>query len=185
MRKINFRTAVGFAMIALLASCGGQGKTTPSADSSEVVEEPAKSDSDRQEYLAYTADFFADETKKGEATDSTWAVTDSGLKLAHVKVGEGASPNATDMVTVHYTGRLLDGTIFDSSLMRGEPATFPLNGVIAGWTEGLQLMREGGKTVFFIPSAIAYGENGTPDGSIPPNAPLIFEVELIKVNAAQ
>lgn len=185
MKKINLRTAIGIATIALLASCGGQGKTAADTDteSAAVVEGPSQADTIRQEYLAYTADFFADETKKGEATDSTWAVTDSGLKLAHVKVGEGVSPNATDMVTVHYTGRLLDGTVFDSSVMRGEPATFPLNGVIAGWTEGLQLMREGGKTVFFIPAAIAYGENGTPDGSIPPNAPLIFEVELIKVNA--
>ncbi len=99
-----------------------------------------------------------------------------------VKEGTGASPKATDTVLVHYTGKLLDGTVFDSSVERGEPISFPLNRVIAGWTEGLQLMKEGGKTVFYIPSNLAYGEAGTPGGPIPPNAPLIFEVELLKVN---
>ena len=90
-------------------------------------------------------------------------------------------PGATDQVTVHYTGRLLDGSVFDSSVRRGEPATFPLNGVIAGWTEGLQLMKEGSKYVFYIPSDLAYGARGA-GNDIPPYADLIFEVELIKVN---
>ena len=82
---------------------------------------------------------------------------------------------------MHYTGRLLDGSVFDSSVMRGEPATFPLNGVIAGWREGLQLMKEGSKDVFYIPSDLAYGARGA-GNDIPPYADLIFEVELIKVN---
>lgn len=108
--------------------------------------------------------------------------TPSGLQYVVEKEGEGKQPTATDEVTVHYTGRLLDGTVFDSSVSRGEPATFPLKAVIPGWTEGLQLMKEGGKTVFYIPSDLAYGEMGTPGGPIGPNSDLIFEVELIKVN---
>ena len=96
------------------------------------------------------------------------------------KEGEGTSPAATDEVTVHYTGRLLDGTVFDSSVNRGEPATFPLNRVIPGWTEGVQLMKEGAKYTFFIPSDLAYGPQGIP-GAIPPHSTLVFEVELIKV----
>ena len=108
-------------------------------------------------------------------------VTSSGLQYIVEKEGEGAQPSAEDEVTVHYTGKLLDGTVFDSSVNRGEPATFPLNRVIPGWTEGLQLMKEGGKTVFFIPSDLAYGAQGVPN-AIPPHSVLIFEVELIKVN---
>ena len=108
-------------------------------------------------------------------------VTSSGLQYIVEKEGEGAQPSAEDEVTVHYTGKLLDGTVFDSSVNRGEPATFPLNRVIPGWTEGLQLMKEGGKTVFFIPSDLAYGAQGVPN-AIPPHSFLIFEVELIKVN---
>lgn len=106
--------------------------------------------------------------------------TSSGLLYKIVKEGTGASPTQNDEVTVHYTGRLMDGTVFDSSTDRGEPATFPLNRVIPGWTEGLQLMKEGGKAEFVIPSKLAYGPNGAGD-MIPPNATLRFEVELIKV----
>lgn len=113
--------------------------------------------------------------------DSTVRTTESGLRYLVLTEGTGATPGPTDLVTVHYTGRLLDGTVFDSSVERGEPATFPLNRVIKGWTEGLQLMKEGGKTIFYIPSELAYGETGTPDGPIGPNEPLVFEVELIKV----
>lgn len=106
--------------------------------------------------------------------------TASGLQYVVEKEGEGATPSATDEVTVHYTGRLLDGTVFDSSVNRGEPATFPLNRVIPGWTEGVQLMKEGSKYTFFIPSDLAYGPQGVP-GAIPPHSTLIFDVELIKV----
>ena len=107
--------------------------------------------------------------------------TESGLKYAVVKEGTGSSPTASNTVTVHYTGMFMDGKIFDSSVQRGQPATFPLGNVIKGWTEGLQLMKEGGKTNFLIPSNLAYGEQGM-GGVIPPNASLIFEVELIKIN---
>ncbi len=107
-------------------------------------------------------------------------VTESGLQYLVIEEGEGAQPKATDRVTVHYSGRLINGTEFDSSYARGEPATFALNQVIPGWTEGVQLMREGAKYQFFIPSDLAYGPEGRP-GPIGPNATLIFDVELISV----
>ena len=106
--------------------------------------------------------------------------TVSGLQYTVIKEGTGKSPKATDTVVCHYEGFLTNGTVFDSSIQRGEPASFPLNGVIAGWTEGLQLMKEGGKTRFFIPYNLAYGEAGAA-GAIPPYAALIFDVELIEV----
>ncbi len=104
----------------------------------------------------------------------------SGLQYKMTREGTGKSPSATDQVTVHYRGTLLDGAEFDSSIKRGKPATFPLNGVIRGWTEGLQLMKEGAKYVFYIPSHLAYGDRSIP--RIPPGSTLIFEVELLKVN---
>ena len=104
----------------------------------------------------------------------------SGLQYQVLKEGNGKSPKATDKVVCHYEGMLIDGTMFDSSVLRGEPATFPLNGVIAGWTEGLQLMKEGAKYRFFIPYQLGYGERGA-GASIPPFATLVFDVELIEV----
>ncbi|MDE0119351.1 MAG: FKBP-type peptidyl-prolyl cis-trans isomerase [Bdellovibrionales bacterium] len=106
--------------------------------------------------------------------------TPSGLQYKVLKEGAGDSPSAADSVEVHYRGTLIDGTEFDSSYKRNQTITFPLNGVIAGWTEGLQLMKEGAKYEFYIPAELAYGSSGT--GRIPPNSVLIFEVELIKVN---
>ena len=97
-----------------------------------------------------------------------------------LKEGNGKSPKATDQVKCHYEGTLINGKIFDSSYRRNEPATFPLNGVIAGWTEGLQLMKEGAKYRFFIPFNLAYGTRGAGQ-DIPPYAALIFDVELIEV----
>ncbi len=104
----------------------------------------------------------------------------SGLQYQVLQEGNGKSPKATDRVVCHYEGMLVDGTMFDSSIQRGEPATFPLNGVIAGWTEGLQLMKEGAKYRFFIPYQLGYGERGA-GNSIPPFATLVFDVELIEV----
>ena len=119
--------------------------------------------------------FLADNAQKeGVVT------TESGLQYMVLTEGSGKHPVATDRVKCHYEGRLIDGTVFDSSYRRGEPATFPLNGVIAGWTEGLQLMGEGAKFRFFIPYNLAYGARGAGE-SIPPYAALVFDVELIEV----
>ena len=106
--------------------------------------------------------------------------TKSGLQYEVLSEGSGRSPKATDTVRCHYEGRLLDGSVFDSSYQRGEPVDFGLNQVIAGWTEGVQLMKEGAKYRFFIPYLLAYGERGA-GSSIPPYSTLVFDVELIKV----
>lgn len=109
--------------------------------------------------------------------------TASGLQYKVLKSGTGKTPKATDTVKVHYHGTLIDGTVFDSSVNRGEPAIFPVNGVIAGWTEALQLMKEGDKWQLVIPSKLAYGERGA-GGDIGPNATLIFDVELLGIEKA-
>jgi len=125
------------------------------------------------------ADKFLAENKSKEGVKTTA----SGLQYKVVKMGEGPKPSAADKVTVHYTGTLIDGKKFDSSVDRGQPATFPLNGVIKGWTEGLQLMATGSKFQFFIPPDLGYGLNAP--ASIGPNQVLVFDVELINVESAQ
>jgi FKBP-type peptidyl-prolyl cis-trans isomerase FklB len=105
----------------------------------------------------------------------------SGLQYEILKEGDGPTPKATDRVTTHYHGTLIDGTVFDSSVERGQPATFPVNGVIQGWVEALQLMKVGSKWKLYIPSNLAYGERGAGD-SIGPNTTLIFEVELLSIS---
>ena len=110
-----------------------------------------------------------------------WKTTGSGLKYQVLKRGSGAvSPKPTDTVKVHYHGTLLNGTVFDSSVERGEPISFPLNQVIPGWTEGLQLMKVGDKFKFEIPPNLAYGD-ASPSPKIPPNSTLVFEVELLDI----
>jgi FKBP-type peptidyl-prolyl cis-trans isomerase len=112
---------------------------------------------------------------------SEWKTTPSGLKYQVLKQGTGtASPKATDTAKVHYHGTLTNGTVFDSSVQRGEPLSFPLNRVIKGWTEGLQLMKVGDKFKFEIPPDLAYGPN-SPTPAIPPNSTLVFEVELLEI----
>jgi FKBP-type peptidyl-prolyl cis-trans isomerase FkpA/FKBP-type peptidyl-prolyl cis-trans isomerase FklB len=106
--------------------------------------------------------------------------TASGLVITTVKPGTGEAPKATDKVKVHYHGTLIDGTVFDSSVQRGQPATFPLNGVIKCWTEGVQLMKVGGKSKLVCPAEIAYGDRGAPP-RIRPGATLVFEVELLEI----
>lgn len=186
--KINRISAVATAMAVATAfvSTGCNSSKEKAEDTTSVLEqidEEIVGETVPEDTSAYNAQYFDNASNKESAENPDgFKTTASGLRYKVEKEGTGASPKATDTVLVHYTGKLLDGTVFDSSVERGEPISFPLNRVIAGWTEGLQLMKEGGKTVFYIPSDLAYGEQGTPGGPIPPNAPLIFEVELIKVN---
>jgi FKBP-type peptidyl-prolyl cis-trans isomerase len=121
---------------------------------------------------------FLERNKSAEGVKTTA----SGLQYKIITPGTGKTPTATSNVTVHYTGKLIDGTEFDSSVRRGQPANFGLNRVIPGWTEGLQLLKEGGKAMLYVPYDLGYGERGGGGGQIPPYATLIFEVELIKVN---
>ncbi len=125
--------------------------------------------------LAKGEKFLEENAKKEGVT-----VTASGLQFKVITEGTGKSPSATDTVLVHYEGTLIDGKVFDSSYKRGEPIEFPLNRVIAGWTEGVQLMKEGAKHRLYLPSKLAYGPRGA-GRDIGPNEALIFDVELLKV----
>ena len=164
-----------FAIVALLmtgmASCGGNTETN------ETTTEEATADQgvEIKDNLTIGREFLAENAKNDSVQQ-----TESGLQYMVLKEGTGAKPGPTDNVTVHYTGKLIDGTVFDSSVDRGEPATFRLDQVIKGWTEGLQLMSEGSKYRLFIPSELAYGDKSAGD-KIYPNSTLIFDVELIKV----
>lgn len=121
-------------------------------------------------------ELLAENRKREDVT-----ATESGLQYTILREGEGISPSAEDRVTVHYEGRTVDGEVFDSSYERGQPATFPLDGVIPGWSEGVALMQEGAKYKFWIPANLAYGERGQPQAGIGPNQVLIFDVELLEV----
>lgn len=141
------------------------------------MEERQKEEASKQAEINEKAghDFLLENGKRPEVT-----TTASGLQYEIIKEGEGAIPTAQDQVTVHYTGKLIDGTVFDSSEERGEPATFGVTQVIAGWVEALQLMKVGSRYRLFIPSQLAYGPNGA-GGIIGPNATLIFDVELLQI----
>ncbi len=148
---------------------------------------PEQANQHIQEYLQKAAaSAGAEAREEGEtfltenAKRSEVKTTDSGLQYEVLKEGTGASPSATETVKVHYHGTLTNGQVFDSSVDRGQTIEFPLNRVIAGWTEGLQLMKEGAKYRFYIPYHLAYGERGSPP-AIPPYAALIFDVELFEV----
>ena len=136
--------------------------------------EAAKSEAEAASVIAASQAYLAENAAKEGVT-----TTESGLQYEILQEGDGASPSATDTVRVHYHGTLIDGTVFDSSVDRGEPTEFPLNRVIAGWTEGVQLMSVGSKYKFTIPSEIAYGARG--QGAIKPHSTLIFEVELLGI----
>jgi FKBP-type peptidyl-prolyl cis-trans isomerase FklB len=142
-----------------------------------------------QEYFTGLQKAKAEKNKKAgiaflEANKSKPGVVTlpSGLQYQVITEGTGPIPTATNTVTTHYHGTLIDGTVFDSSVQRGQPASFPVNGVIQGWVEALQLMKVGSKWRLFIPSNLAYGERGAPGGTIGPDAALIFEVELISID---
>jgi len=130
-----------------------------------------------QENLKKGQEFLAENKENDDVS-----VTESGLQYEVIEEGSGVSPDANDTVKVHYIGKTIDGDTFDSSVERDEPATFAVNQVIEGWTEGLQLMKEGAKYKLFIPTDLAYGTRVQPGGEIEPNEALIFEVELLEVN---
>ena len=162
----------------------GKEPQVPTAEAQQIVEDFFRRQEEKQR--AEAAEKYKGAKSEGEKYLSENAKKEgvvtlpSGLQYKVFKEGNGKSPKATDKVVCHYEGMLVDGTMFDSSILRGEPATFPLNGVIAGWTEGLQLMKEGAKYRFFIPYQLGYGERGA-GASIPPFAALVFDVELIEV----
>jgi len=162
----------------------GKEPQVPAAEAQQIVEDFFRRQEEKQR--AEAAEKYKGAKSEGEKYLSENAKKEgvvtlpSGLQYKVLKEGNGKSPKATDKVVCHYEGMLVDGTMFDSSIQRGEPATFPLNGVIAGWAEGLQLMKEGAKYRFFIPYQLGYGERGA-GASIPPFAALVFDVELIEV----
>ena len=156
-----------------------KGKEAEAFDAPTVFETAKAGLSSKQEAMAAAEKALMEKTLN--ETYGNAKTTASGLRYVVEKEGTGKTPIATDQVTVHYTGYLLNGTKFDSSVDRGQPATFGLNQVIPGWTEGLQLMKEGGKNKLIIPYQLGYGENGMPP-VIPAKAWLVFDVELIKVN---
>lgn len=185
MKKYRMLTCAALTAAMLsAASCSGDGdnqKNNPEENSAEATQQADGEES------AETADLNAttpdkEKTSAQYTADNGYKTTDSGLKYKVIKKGSGARPTASSVVTVKYTGKLENGMVFDSTdLHGGEPATFPLDGVIPGWTEGLQLMQPGAVYEFVIPGNLAYGPQGIP-GTIPPNATLIFDVELISFN---
>ena len=200
MNKLSY--AIGLGIGRQLAQMGAEDLNID--DFSQAIKdiltgkEPQVSDQEAQKLVttffeeqeakqrAAAAEKYKDNKEKGEAWLANKAMEEgvvalpSGLLYQVLNEGSGKKPTAEDTVECHYEGRLIDGTVFDSSYKRGESATFPLNGVIAGWTEGVQLMSEGAKYRFFIPYQLAYGERGAGQ-AIPPFAALVFDVELIKV----
>ena len=169
MKKI-FAMAIAAMFLTGMASCNSN-----NTSSNEATEEAAPDYGQQIKDNKTLGREFLEQNAKNDSV----VQTTSGLQYMVLKEGTGAKPGPTDKVTVHYTGKLLDGTVFDSSVERGEPATFAVGQVIPGWVEGLQLMREGSAYRLFIPSNLAYGPHGT--GPIQPTSTLIFDVQLIKV----
>jgi len=171
-----------------------ESKATADLEEGEEAPETRLDDEQYQETLRAYGTVLADRMEQRFKEENTtfydttaveegWTKTESGLLYKVVEAGDGLSPAEIDMVTVHYTGKLADGTVFDSSVERGQPASFPLNGVIAGWTEGVQLMQVGATFEFVIPAELAYGETGAGQ-SIPGGAVLHFTVELLEITPA-
>lgn len=154
------------------------GKTTLTIEEAQMLIQNAIMEA--QDHLASANQEKGQKFLENNGKKPTVKTTATGLQYEVIKEGVGDSPKETDVVTVHYTGSTIDGTVFDSSVERNEPATFTLNEVIPGWTEGLQLMTVGSKYKFFIPAELAYGPQGA-GGVIGPNETLIFEIELLKI----
>lgn len=191
MKKFTIRIAAMAVILCSAAACGANNseKDSQAQDQPTVEDEIVDALGDEELVAELQAEnegeaaapAAAPAQAPAQADKDGYTTTASGLKYKVLKEGNGKSPKATDNVTVHYEGKLTDGTVFDSSYKGGSPITFPLNRVIPGWTEGLQLMKEGAVYEFYIPYQLAYGEQGTPGGPIGPKADLIFKVELIKV----
>ena len=173
----------GVSLDALIAGLRDAFAGSPSQVSSEelnasfrVIREIMQAEAAAKAEAAAGAgrEYLQENAKRAEVT-----VLPSGLQFEVLVAGEGAKPGATDQVRTHYHGTLIDGTVFDSSYERGEPAEFPVNGVIAGWVEALQLMNTGSKWRLHVPSELAYGEQAA--GSIPPHSTLVFDVELLDI----
>ena len=162
-----YKNAATLVSVLLIASCSEQAPEQVTAQETNEMEQQLTTDTG-----------FLEENRNRDGVE----VTPSGLQYEVLVEGTGDNPSSTDRVTVHYEGTLTDGTVFDSSYQRGQPIDFGLNQVIRGWTEGVQLMKEGATYKFFIPSELAYGARGTPGGPIGPDEDLIFTVELIRVN---
>ena len=172
---------VFFTTVVIEGLVAGKGKGLSKKESQQIAAKEALTKL-RREPLFLDSVFQAKEQRTAMEAEEAFALPhiDEIEDILTKEQGKGSKPKATDRVKCHYEGRLTDGTVFDSSYRRGEPAVFPLNGVIAGWTEGVQLMAEGAKFRFFIPYSLAYGERGAGQ-SIPPYAALVFDVELIEV----
>lgn len=170
MKKV---LVIAMAALTIMGMASCNGSSTSSEGTTDMV---TSADSiEIKDNLTLGREFLAENAKNDSVVQ-----TESGLQYMVLKEGTGTKPGPTDTVTVHYTGKLLDGTVFDSSVERGEPISFPLDKVIPGWTEGLQLMSEGSEYRLFIPSELAYGSKGA-GNKILPNATLIFDVQLLKV----
>ena len=174
--KIKIKSVLMVSAVAVaLVGCSGSDQNAGSTNGTAAAPSAPAAGGTMDAKSAGEA-FLADNAKKpGVVT------TSSGLQYTVIKSGTGDSPKASDSVTVHYHGTLIDGTVFDSSVLRGVPATFPVNGVIPGWVEALQLMKVGDKWKLYIPANLAYGAQ-SPSPQIPPNSVLIFEVELLSIN---
>lgn len=167
--KFSAIVILGFGLLCANAyAADNQNTTTSTNDQAQVQSLEAKNKAKGEAFLA------KNKLKKGVVT------LRDGLQYKVMTQGKGAKPTANDRVTVHYSGTLIDGTEFDSSYKRGQPVTFPVNGVIPGWTEALKLMKVGSTWMLYIPSSLAYGEQGAPP-SIGPNQTLLFKVQLIGI----
>ncbi len=182
MKKIlSVACMASLAMSAMLSSCGNKEKAaeeaaaTEAAENSELVWSPTETMNVADLNAKTGEEFLAENAKRPEVK-----TTPSGLQYEVLTEGTGAQPTATDQVVVHYTGKLIDGTVFDSSVDRGEPATFGVTQVIPGWVEALQMMKAGSAWRLYIPSDLAYGPRGA-GGVIGPNETLIFDVTLLEV----
>lgn len=167
--KLSTIAVLGISLLCANAYADTQDVQSTSGDQTQMQSSASKTPMTGEAFLE------ANKKKPGVVT------LPDGLQYKVIKEGKGAKPSATDTVTVNYEGKLIDGTEFDSSYKRGEPASFPVNGVIPGWVEALQLMNEGSSWELFIPAKLAYGEQGAPP-SIGPNQVLVFKVELLKIN---